>query len=461
MSKISELFVGWYNYSDEDFQNILKNGWISFDTNVLLNLYRYSKEASEKTLSMFKSVSNRLFFTYYVAFEFTKNRQKVEYDSLNEYNGYKKKIEAKYCEIVNEINNISKNKMPNKEKLISSVEKSKDKIINSIETELAKKESLFKDGLEEKICNLFDNRILEKHSLEEFEKMKEEGKRRIKEQVPPGYKDEKKGENGDYYIFKQLMDYSKSENKDIIFVTDDEKEDMFQNINGIKNPRPELLQEFFENTGHKIVIMTLEKFLNNKSIFSEKLSDEILDEIKTTSRNSEYAHIRIQLRVRKFMYRAFKHNTIDDIESNIDMIESSIRTIIRILSGFGDNNAALEYEYLLSLLDKEDYDTFIENSLNQRQHIEIVKQQELEKIKFYHQTLNYESSKTDIISALTTFLSYIDCFLDNSYDNRNQILHIREIRNALLHDLITNEKAIDELNSIYDSSLEGDACVSL
>ena len=39
MSKINDLFVGWFNYTDEEYQKILKDSRISLDTNVLLNLF--------------------------------------------------------------------------------------------------------------------------------------------------------------------------------------------------------------------------------------------------------------------------------------------------------------------------------------------------------------------------------------------------------------------------------------
>ena len=36
--KLSDLFVGWYEYTDDEYNDMLKNSLISFDTNVLLNM---------------------------------------------------------------------------------------------------------------------------------------------------------------------------------------------------------------------------------------------------------------------------------------------------------------------------------------------------------------------------------------------------------------------------------------
>ena len=56
--KLSDLFVGWYEYSDDEYKNILQNALISFDTNVLLNMYRYSKKASNETFDALKTVKS-------------------------------------------------------------------------------------------------------------------------------------------------------------------------------------------------------------------------------------------------------------------------------------------------------------------------------------------------------------------------------------------------------------------
>lgn len=304
--KIEELFVGWYDYDVDEYSSIINNSKISLDTNVLLNIYRYSKETSDKTLYLLNKIKDRLIFSYYVAFEFTKNRKKVESASIEEYKKYQSKIESKYEEIINELKSISNNKLAKKDKLIESIIKNKEKVLQNFDISIDKKMEVFKSGLEEEICQLFEGKIIDKYSDIEFESIKAEGIRRQKNQIPPGYKDEEKGENGDYYIFKQLIDYSKNNDIDIIFVTDDVKEDMFQTIRGIKSPRPELLNEFNKETNHKLIIMTVQEFLNNKIIFDENISEKVLDEIKIISNENRYISVKMQMRIRKFLYRAFK-----------------------------------------------------------------------------------------------------------------------------------------------------------
>lgn len=76
----------------------------------------------------------------------------------------------------------------------------------------------------------------------------------------PGAEDSKKNNGNKYndlYIWKLLKKKSKQEQKNIIFVTaDTAKGDWFIG----ENPRPEYLQEFREETGQEILILTLSDF---------------------------------------------------------------------------------------------------------------------------------------------------------------------------------------------------------
>lgn len=451
--KIEELFVGWYDYDVDEYSSIINNSKISLDTNVLLNIYRYSKETSDKTLYLLNKIKDRLIFSYYVAFEFTKNRKKVESASIEEYKKYQSKIESKYEEIINELKNISNNKLAKKDKLIESIIKNKEKVLQNFDISIDKKMEVFKSGLEEEICQLFEGKIIDKYSDIEFESIKAEGIRRQKNQIPPGYKDEEKGENGDYYIFKQLIDYSKNNDIDIIFVTDDVKEDMFQTIRGIKSPRPELLNEFNKETNHKLIIMTVQEFLNNKIIFDENISEKVLDEIKIISNENRYISIKMQMRIRKFLYRAFKYETEDEIEENSNDISKALRTIIRITEGSNDEQSFNDYENLYLLISENNYSQFINDSVKYRNKIMNIKSKEKEIINNYNKIININSSKEEFINYIDVLINYINIFMDVNY--KDDLLKLRDLKRSICNDFISNERVIKEFDNIY-LKLEGD-----
>lgn len=445
--KIEELFVGWYDYDVDEYSSIINNSKISLDTNVLLNIYRYSKETSDKTLYLLNKIKDRLIFSYYVAFEFTKNRKKVESASVEEYKKYQSKIESKYEEIINELKNISNNKLDKKDKLIESIIKNKEKVLQNFDISIDKKMEVFKSGLEEEICQLFEGKIIDKYSDIEFESIKAEGIRRQKNQIPPGYKDEEKGENGDYYIFKQLIDYSKNNDIDIIFVTDDVKEDMFQTIRGIKSPRPELLNELNKETNHKLIIMTVQEFLNNKIIFDENISEKVLDEIKIISNENRYISIKMQMRIRKFLYRAFKYETEDEIEENSNDISKALRTIIRITEGSNDEQSFNDYENLYLLISENNYSQFINDSVKYRNKIMNIKSKEKEIINNYNKIININSSKEEFINYIDVLINYINIFMDVNY--KDDLLKLRDLKRSICNDFISNERVIKEFDNIY------------
>ena len=451
--KIEELFVGWYDYDVDEYSSLINNSKISLDTNVLLNIYRYSKETSDKTLYLLNKIKDRLIFSYYVAFEFTKNRKKVESASIEEYKNYQSKIESKYEEIINELKKISNNKLAKKDKLIESVIKNKEKVLQNFDSSIDKKMEVFNSGLEKEICQLFEGKIIDKYSYIEFESIKAEGIRRQKNQIPPGYKDEEKGENGDYYIFKQLIDYSKNNDIDIIFVTDDVKEDMFQTIRGIKSPRPELLNEFNKETNHKLIIMTVQEFLNNKIIFDENISEKVLDEIKIISNENRYISIKMQMRIRKFLYRAFKYETENEIEENSNDISKALRTIIRITEGSNDEQSFNDYENLYLLISENNYSQFINDSVKYRNKIMNIRSKEKEIINNYNKIININSSKEEFINYIDVLINYIDIFMDVNY--KDDLLKLRDLKKSICNDFISNERIIKEFDNIY-LKLEGD-----
>ena len=80
----------------------------------------------------------------------------------------------------------------------------------------------------------------------------QEGEYRYKKKTPPGYKDEKKdgvSKYGDLLVWAETYTYAASNNKNIIFVTDDIKEDWWNILeDGSLSFRKELIKEFSKKT---------------------------------------------------------------------------------------------------------------------------------------------------------------------------------------------------------------------
>ena len=73
----------YLEYSDEEKKKLWENATFVFDTNVLLNLYRYSKETREALLSSMEKIKDRIWLPYQIAYEFMKNREETIYETSN------------------------------------------------------------------------------------------------------------------------------------------------------------------------------------------------------------------------------------------------------------------------------------------------------------------------------------------------------------------------------------------
>jgi hypothetical protein len=76
-------FPGYYRRTDEELSKIWEDGIFVLDTNVLLNLYRYSTGTREELLGVLRGVRSHLWILHQVAEEFLRNRQTVIRDRKN------------------------------------------------------------------------------------------------------------------------------------------------------------------------------------------------------------------------------------------------------------------------------------------------------------------------------------------------------------------------------------------
>ena len=80
--------------SNDEKSEIWENCVFVFDTNVLLNLYRYSAKTRKSLLDAFENYKNRVWIPYQVAYEFMKKRCEVIYETVNKYKQIKKEIDT-------------------------------------------------------------------------------------------------------------------------------------------------------------------------------------------------------------------------------------------------------------------------------------------------------------------------------------------------------------------------------
>ena len=249
-----------------------------FDTNVFLNLYRYSNNTRNQLIESFEWLKKRIWMPYQVASEFCKDR----YNVIDEANRRFDNISAEADKLADSWKTelrLDQNDLDIKELskyLKEWIFKKRDS--NYLTFNVTDDEVFFF------FFDLFDGKVGKPFSGEEKLKIEQEGEKRYAGKIPPGYKDSKKVENrfGDLLVWKEIIGYAKSKKVDIIFVTHDQKEDWWNIINGKTiGPRIELRKEFYEETGRIFHMYTMSTFLSFFTANKENSIDKAtIDEVE-------------------------------------------------------------------------------------------------------------------------------------------------------------------------------------
>jgi hypothetical protein len=130
----------------------------------------------------------------------------------------------------------------------------------------ATRDELLADATRTALEQLFDEHVGDPYSSDEQESAISEARARLDQQRPPGYLDREKPEPdryGDYLFWRQAVDRAKELGLPLILLTDDEKEDWWWVFHGMTlGPRPELVHEFFEESGgQRLLMYTTRRFI--------------------------------------------------------------------------------------------------------------------------------------------------------------------------------------------------------
>lgn len=265
----------------EIFKDIWQNGIVSFDTCCLGRMYEwealYAVNIKDAISYLYKV--GKLWESEVNIQEFSKQRIEIR-DSIYQQKYVKgifknlKKRPIPWNKIDGtlgrwEAKGFSKQFKDEIEKLHGNKQITEDQL--SVIVEISKSSSIEID-----IERLFDN-ILIKDELSLTDEEKNVLQSRYNSGVVcPGSKDYKKNngnKHNDLYIWELLKKKSKTEKKDIIFVTCDCKDDWFEN----ESPRPEYINEFEAETGQNILILTLSDFWENCKEFLDISVDEFIE----------------------------------------------------------------------------------------------------------------------------------------------------------------------------------------
>ena len=275
----------YIEYSEEEKKELWDTATFVFDTNVFLNLYRYSNNTRKQLLDAIEKLKPRIWMPYQVAYEFCKDRYSVIEESNKRFDDIGKdadrlikdwkqtlRLDDNNEDIATLRNYLLKWIKDNKKKNFLVFDISNDKIFT-------------------KLLELFDGKTGEEISSEDKKKIEKEGEERFERKTPPGYKDNAKTDNkyGDLFVWKEIIQYSKSHSVDVVFITHDRKEDWWNTCAGKTiGPRVELRKEFYQETQRRFHMYTMTSFLSLiNDIKKDSIDKKTIQEVETITNNNQ------------------------------------------------------------------------------------------------------------------------------------------------------------------------------
>lgn len=261
--KLKDLFRAYYEPDEQEFEELWKNCIFVFDTNTLLNLYRYRKETRELFFNILENIKERIWIPYQVAYEYHKNLTELISDQSAEYNNMQIKIQQSIEKLKEEFYKLRHSNI-DFEKIVSSLEQALEIATNELEKQ--QKEHPDLEILKKKLSLLIGENVGSSYTQEKIDSIYKEGEKRYNSKIPPGFMDKRKADKtsshdniiytdkyGDLVYWFQLLEKAKDESVDsVILISDDAKEDWIQSIRGEKKgAHPELINEFKRETNNK------------------------------------------------------------------------------------------------------------------------------------------------------------------------------------------------------------------
>lgn len=257
-------FAGYFPPTETELKLLLLTCEFSFDANVLLHLYRYTKDTRDKFLEIMRKLKGRLWLPHQVVLEYMRRRLEAIWELPPLHRAFIEKCENMVKAMEEEC---KRSPLFKRSAIPSIVKPHLEKAIAELKKLQAEHEDFsHNDPIRTQLDDLFHDAVGAPYPETEYAKKETAAVKRHKAKVPPGYMDRNKDQEkspriGDVLVWFQLLDHVGQAKKPLVFVTDDKKEDWWEE-NGGKTigPRPELRQEMYE-AGVQFYLYSPEQFL--------------------------------------------------------------------------------------------------------------------------------------------------------------------------------------------------------
>lgn len=254
------------------------------DTNVWLNIYRYSPEFSDFSLKCMKEIKDYIILPSTVRLEYLKH-YRASFGTM------RKKVNNASCETRNQIITAKRKILNTCDTLETFHYPDISELRNSLDEKFRELEKILEDFFEDRNILEFislswgnndyvykivgeltkNGQLMPPVTQENIYQICEDGEKRYKNNppIPPGFKDAKNKDGvrkySDLILWKEIMSYAKTRRVNVILVTDDKKSDWWLDNNGVIEFHPHLLKEFREETGMELLAFSSSDFYEEVS----------------------------------------------------------------------------------------------------------------------------------------------------------------------------------------------------
>lgn len=327
------MIKGFEGYYPPDFDRLWNEAIFIFDTNVLLDLFRYSPNTRKELLDILEKLDDRIWIPHQFFYEYHRNKMTVHYTIADAYRQSEKQLE-KCSDITRQQMNLLKDKFQNlKNRTGVEIDTRIDKvdaIFEEIQSQLSNsreqhESSLDAEPLEEKIAQLFAENFGDPFDDACLQNIRKLAKERIKRGIPPGSskdsKKEKSDPDGDLIGWFQTIKHADCNKLPIILVTNDN--DWFLKPSGKTiGPHPELLQEMYDKASVSCYIYKTAQFVQYaREYLDAQVSDETIEEAET--RESYIIHQESIRQVSEHAREVLAQ--VSQAASNIQIMQAALR----------------------------------------------------------------------------------------------------------------------------------------
>ncbi len=310
---MKDKYSGWYVKSAAEVVALWDNAIFVADANVLLHCLRHPAAVRNELLRLFDALKASLWIPYQVGLEFHRNRLDVELGAQDAYETLIRDLDAVLEKARERLRQLRAHPTISVPKELAALDIfAADFRGRMIAAQTAHPSEEIAEAVS-RLTQLLDGRIGDKWTREQLNALKKEGEDRYAKKIPPGYKDAKKDAGefdkfGDLIIWKEMIAKAKVDNRPIVFITDDVKEDWWWIHKGRKlGPRPELVEEFKAESGQDFHIYEFSQFLRFAAErFAEmkanvgQVEESLLADEKARQRQSDAAEaIGNEIRIRR------------------------------------------------------------------------------------------------------------------------------------------------------------------